>query len=89
MSNQIDVLVQVFDRGRTRTQIVPVEESCFEREKSCWKTIACIKAAVLLELPFAWLLERAKYGLRPEDKARLRELYCIRQETDEKEGVTT
>lgn len=48
----VDVLVQVFDRGQTREQVVPVEEICFDPQKSCWRVIACIKAAVLMELPF-------------------------------------
>ena len=89
MTEQIDVLVRVFYRGQTRTQIVPVETSCFEPGKSCWKTVACVKAAVLLELPFAWLLERAKYGMKPEDLERLRELYGGRREAAAEEKGET
>ena len=65
----VDVLVQVFDRGQTRKTVVPVTAECFS--KRCWREIAALKAAVLLELPFAWVSEHAKYGLRPEDRARL------------------
>ena len=65
----VDVMVQVFDRGEVRRTVVPVEEECFE--KACWKSIANIKAAVILEVPFTLLERAAKYGLRPEDKARL------------------
>lgn len=68
----VDVLFRVFDRGQTREEVVPVEEICFDPQKSCWRVIACIKAAVLMELPFTWLVEHARYGLRPEDKDRLR-----------------
>ena len=49
--------------------MVPVEEEYFRKE--CWRPIACIKAAVILELPFTQLLNSAKFGLRAEDKQRL------------------
>ncbi len=55
--------------GVTRKAVVPVEESAIRAK--CWREIACIKAAVYLEVPFSTLTERAKYGFRPEDKARL------------------
>lgn len=72
----VDVLVQVFDRGEVKRVVVPVEDECFAPEQICWKTVACIKAAVVLELPFTMMIEmQIKYGLRPEDKDRLREMY--------------
>ena len=82
----VDVLVVVRDPIRhldpPRKTLVPVEEQCFEPGKVCWKDIACIKAAVVLELPFTWLMDKAKYGLRPEDRERLREMYGRSGETD-------
>ena len=70
---KIDVLVQVYDRGRTRREIVQIEEAAFEPGHECWKPLAALAAAVVMELPF-YLVERlAKFGLRPEDKARLLE----------------
>ena len=82
----VDVLVMVKDPVRhldpPRKTVVPVEEQCFEPGKVCWKPIACIKAAVVLELPFTWMIEKAKFGLRQEDKIRLREMYGGNGETD-------
>lgn len=65
----VDVLVRCFDRGQRRETVVPVEEECFRKE--CWRPIACIRAAVILELPFTQLMNSARYGLRAEDKLRL------------------
>lgn len=70
MVDTVECQVSVMIRpGETRKAVVPVEESAI-RER-CWREIACIKAAVYLEVSFAELLEKAKYGFRPEDKARL------------------
>ncbi len=71
----VDVLVQVFDRGETKRVVVSVGVECFDPEKLCWKSIANIKAAALLGLPFTMLERATKYGLRPADKAQLREVY--------------
>lgn len=71
MEETVSVLVRVFDRGRNREAVVDVPESAFRT--GCWKTIASLMAAVALELPFTDVERLAKYGLRPEDKARLQE----------------
>ena len=71
----VEVLVQVFDRGQTKEVTVPVEAECFDPERLCWRSIANIKAAALLGLPFTVMERAARYGLRPDDKARLRALY--------------
>lgn len=55
--------------GETRAQIVTVEEEAIR--KKCWKPIACIRAAVLMELPFTLLLDKARFGFRKDDKERL------------------
>ena len=69
MSATVDCLVQIWDRGQTRKEVVSVEEEAIR--KQCWRPVAAIKAAALLGLPFQDVLERARYGFRPEDKARL------------------
>ena len=70
MVDTVECQVSVMIRpGETRKAVVPVEESAIRSK--CWREIACIKAAVLLEVPFSTLTEKAKYGFRPEDKARL------------------
>ena len=71
----VDVLVKIFDRGKTRQEIVPVWVECFDPARSCWKPIAALKAAVAMELPFVEVERMAKYGMRPADKKRLRALY--------------
>lgn len=71
----VEVLVRVFDRGQLREEIVQVETECFRPGHLCWKSIAALKAAVLLELPFVQVERSAKYGMRPESKARLQELF--------------
>lgn len=68
----VPVLVKVFHCGRTRSEIVSVPEEALT--KDCWKPIACIKAAAIMEIPFTHVLEHAKYGLRPADKERVREV---------------
>ena len=80
MTETVEVLVKIFDRGETKQVTVPVEVECFDPARLCWKSIANIKAAALLELPFTTLERAARYGLRPEDKARLRALYGKREE---------
>lgn len=65
----VPVLVQVFDRGRQRQEIVPVEVGAFRQH--CWRQIASLKAAVLMELPFSDVERLAKFGLREADKLRL------------------
>lgn len=65
----VECLVQIFDRGRTRQEIVPVEEEAIR--KKCWRPIAAVKAAALMGVPFQDVLERGKFGFRPADKARL------------------
>ena len=70
MQGTVECQVVYMERpGVTRRTVVPVEESAIRAR--CWHEIACIKAAVYLEVPFSTLLEKAKYGFRPEDKARL------------------
>ena len=71
----VEVLVRVFDRGKTKEVTVPVETACFDPERLCWKSIANIKAAALLEVPFTLMEQAARYGLRPADRKRLREMY--------------
>ena len=65
----VECQVVVWDRGRTRSEVVPLEEQAIR--KKCWREIAAIKAAVLLEMPFQEVLEKARYGFRREDKERL------------------
>jgi hypothetical protein len=71
----VDVLVQVYDRGQIRREVVQVEEVCFTPGHLCWKPIAAMTAAVAMELSFVTVEKNARYGLRPEDRARLREMY--------------
>lgn len=78
----VEVLVQVFDRGQLRKEIVQVETECFRPGHMCWKSIAALKAAVLLDMPFVQVERSAKYGMRPEAKARLWELFGGSGETD-------
>ena len=75
MMETVEVLVRVFDRGETKQVTVPVEAECFDPERLCWKSIANIKAAALLEVPFTLMERAARYGLRREDRERLREMY--------------
>lgn len=82
----VDVLVRIFDRGKAKAVTVPVELECFNPARTCWKTIANIKAAVLLELPFTELERGARYGLRQEDKTRLAEIYGKREEGGGRSG---
>ena len=85
----VDVLVQVFDRGELKRVVVPVEEQCFEPGHVCWKAIANIRAAVILELPFTTLERCAKHGLKPEDRERLREMYGGKTEGGRQGAVPT
>ena len=73
----VEVLVKIFDRGEARQVTVPVEVECFDPARLCWKSIANIKAAALLELPFTTLERCAKHGLKPEDRERLRAMYVV------------
>lgn len=70
--DDVKVLVQVFWRGSIRKEIVEVPEEAFA--KRCWKPIAALKAGVMIGIPFTDMLDKAKFGLLPEDKARLAEL---------------
>lgn len=70
--DDVQVLVKVFWCGSTRKIIVTVPEEAFV--KHCWKPIAAMKAAALMELSFTDVERLAQYGLRPEDKQRLAEL---------------
>lgn len=69
--DDIQVLVQIFWLGSVRKEIVEVPEEAFA--KRCWKPIAALKAGVMIGIPFTDMLEKAKFGLLPEDKARLEE----------------
>lgn len=73
--SEVEVLVQVYDRGQTKRTVVQVEETCFGPEGCCWRTVAAAQAAAVLGLPFMDVAERAKYGLHPEDKTRLAARY--------------
>jgi hypothetical protein len=65
----VDCLVEIWDRGQTRQEIIQVETEAIR--KQCWRPIAAIKAAALMGLPFQDVLDRAKFGFHREDKARL------------------
>lgn len=69
--DDVQVLVQVFWCGSTRKEIVTVPEDAVLSK--CWRTVAAMKAAALMGIPFPDVCQRAKYGLLPEDKARLEE----------------
>ncbi len=71
----VDVLVQVFDRGKLQQVITQVPEEAFQPGHLCWKPVAVLYAAVEIGIPFVQVERAAKFGLRPADKARLRELY--------------
>ena len=71
----VDVLVQVFDRGENKQAVVQVPMSAFIPGHMCWKPVAALAAAVELGISFTAVERAAKYGIRPEDKARLRELF--------------
>lgn len=70
--DDVQVLVKVFWCGSTRKIIVTVPEEAFV--KRCWKPIAAMKAAALMEISFTDVERLAKYGIRPEDKQWLAEL---------------
>lgn len=76
---EVEVLVKLQDRtgppGRYSWTVVPVGVGCFNPENPCWKTIACIKAAAILEQPFTWLLDHAKFGFKTKQIEQLRQLY--------------
>ena len=76
---EIEVLVKAQDRngppGCYRWVTVPVSVVCFNPENPCWKTIACIKAAAILEQQFTWLLDHAKYGFKPAQLEQLKQMY--------------
>lgn len=78
--DDVEVLVTVWDRGQTRLTIVTVPASAFATR--CWRTIAALAAAVYLELPFAEIEGKCKFGLRPADRDRLAEL-CRRRDDAE------
>ena len=65
----VECQVTIWDRGQARKEIVDVEVEAIRAR--CWRPIAAIKAAVLLELPFTEIMARAKFGFRREDKERL------------------
>lgn len=74
MTGQVDVLVRVLERpGLTREATVQVREEAFRSPN--WRALAALFAANALELPFTFVAERARYGLRPEDRDKLREIY--------------
>ena len=70
--DDVEVEVSVWDRGAHRKAVVTVPVSAFVTR--CWRTVAALAAAVYLELPFAELEGKCKFGLRPADKERLAEL---------------
>lgn len=71
---KVNVLVRVFERpGLTREATVQVSEEAFRSPN--WRALAALFAANALELPFTFVAERAKFGLLPTDKERLREKY--------------
>lgn len=71
---QVDVLVRVLERpGLTREATVQVREEAFRSPN--WRALAALFAANALELPFTFVAERARFGLRQEDRERLREKY--------------
>ena len=69
--DDVQVLVKVFWCGSIRKEIVTVTEDAVLSK--CWRTIAAMKAAALMGIPFPDVCRSAKYGLLPEDKARLEE----------------
>lgn len=71
----VEVLVQIFDRGESKRVVVEVPESAFSPSSTCWKTTAALAAAVELGISFTQVERAARYGLRPEDRERLREMY--------------
>ena len=78
---QVDVLVQISPRQAT---VVQIEEELVL--SGGWRQAAKERAAVLM----GWTIfdiERARIGLRPEDRDRLREEYSRRQ--DERKEKTT
>ena len=68
----VDVLVSVFRQGRRQETVVPVEESAFFC--GCWRTMALCAAAVNWGCAFTEISTAPKFGLRPEDRARLAEM---------------
>lgn len=75
MTETVEVQVTVFDRGETKRPVVPVPVSAFDPASMCWKTTAALAAAVELGISFTAVERAARYGIRPEDRARLREIY--------------
>ena len=79
--DDVQVLVKVFWCGSVRKEIVEVPEEAFV--KDCWRTIAALKAAVMMEIPFSDVDRLAKYGLRPEDKKRFfGESSCVAEQNE-------
>ena len=68
----VDVLVSVFRQGRRQETVVPVEESAFFC--GCWRTMALCAAAVNWGCAFTEISTAPKFGMRPEDRARLAEM---------------
>ena len=66
--DEVTCLVQVWDRGQTRRAEVTV--SAADIRAKCWRTLACTQAAVMLEMPFPAVAEKAKFWFRQEDKER-------------------
>lgn len=76
--DEVEVQVTVWDRGQNRQAVVKVPVSSFVTR--CWRTVAALAAAVYLELPFAELEGKCKFGLRPADRERLAELCREKEE---------
>lgn len=68
----VEVQVSVWDRGQRRQTVVTVPVSAFQTK--CWRPIAALAAAVVMEIPFVEIESRCKFGLRPADRKRLEEL---------------
>lgn len=82
MMEQVDVLVRVLERpGLTREATVQVSEEVFRTQN--WRDLAALFAANALELPFTFVAARARFGLRPADRERLREIYSGASRADE------
>ena len=78
----VDVLARVMERpGLTREATVQVPVSSFMTRS--WRALAALFAANALELPFTFVAERARFGLRPADRERLREIYSGASRADE------
>ena len=81
MMETVDVRVTIFWCGETKQISVPVEVQSFEPGKRCARSIAAIKAAALMGVPFTEVLRIGSFEMLKEDKTRLRELFGKREET--------